>query len=133
MLIEGCAVQILGLAALALTVACVEAPTALSLALVLDDFRLRPGAGDGAVVERRALATVKPASAGSGSGMYGTTRRSATPPALPPSARCSLRLPPLIRRDTRCLHRLRAFALSIAAMRRIFVVDASRCCVKIKQ
>jgi MFS family permease len=73
-LIEGCAVQILGLAALALTVASLEAPTAWQLALVLMIF----GYGQGLVMaplSSAVLSTVKPASAGSGSGMYGTTQQ----------------------------------------------------------
>jgi hypothetical protein len=71
-LIEGCAIQIAGLAVLALTVACVQAPTALLLALVLTIF----GYGQGLVMaplSSAVLSTVKPVSAGSGAGMYGTT------------------------------------------------------------
>ena len=71
-LIEGCAVQIAGLAVLALTVAWVEAPTAPLLALVLAIF----GYGQGLVMaplSSTVLSTVKPVSAGSGAGMYGTT------------------------------------------------------------
>jgi hypothetical protein len=61
-----------GLAALALTVALVAAPTAALLALLLVIF----GYGQGLVMAPlfgAVLSTVKPASAGSGSGMYGTT------------------------------------------------------------
>ena len=71
-LIEGCAIQVAGLAALALTVALVDAPAAFLLALVLAIF----GYGQGLVMaplSSAVLSTVKPASAGSGSGMYGTT------------------------------------------------------------
>jgi EmrB/QacA subfamily drug resistance transporter len=71
-LIEGCALQIAGLATLALTVALVEAPAAPLLALVLAIF----GYGQGLVMaplSGAVLSTVKPASAGSGAGMYGTT------------------------------------------------------------
>ena len=71
-LIEGCAVQIAGLAALVLSVASVQAPSALLLALVLTVF----GYGQGLVMaplSGAVLSTVKPASAGSGAGMYGTT------------------------------------------------------------
>jgi EmrB/QacA subfamily drug resistance transporter len=71
-LIEGCAVQIAGLAALALMAASVETPTALLLALVLMIF----GYGQGLVMAPLSgvvLSSVKPSSAGSGSGMYGTT------------------------------------------------------------
>ena len=71
-LIEGCAVQIAGLAALALTIALVQAPSAPMLALVLMIF----GYGQGLVMaplSGTVLSSVKPASAGAGSGMYGTT------------------------------------------------------------
>jgi hypothetical protein len=71
-LIEGCTIQITGLAALALTLAAIESPTALLLALVTTIF----GFGQGMVMaplSGAVLSTVKPASAGSGAGMYGTT------------------------------------------------------------
>ena len=71
-LIEGCAIQIAGLAALALTVAFVSTPGAPALALILMIF----GYGQGLVMAPLSgvvLSSVKPASAGSGSGMYGTT------------------------------------------------------------
>src|SRR5262249_55036458 len=71
-LIEGCAIQIAGLAVLALTVTFVPAPSALLLALILMIF----GYGQGLVMAPLSgvvLSSVKPASAGSGSGMYGTT------------------------------------------------------------
>jgi MFS family permease len=71
-LIEGCAIQIAGLAVLALTVASLQAPAALLLALVLMVF----GYGQGLVMaplSSAVLSSVKPASAGSGAGMYGTT------------------------------------------------------------
>jgi MFS family permease len=71
-LIEGCALQIAGLAMLALTVALATAPAAALLALVLAIF----GYGQGLVMaplSSAVLSTVKPASAGSGAGMYGTT------------------------------------------------------------
>ena len=71
-LIEGCAIQLAGLAALVLVVASVEAPDAWLLALVLTIF----GYGQGLVMaplSSAVLSTVRPASAGSGSGMYGTT------------------------------------------------------------
>jgi EmrB/QacA subfamily drug resistance transporter len=71
-LIEGCAVQILGLAVLALMLGTTGAPSALWLALVLTIF----GYGQGLVMaplSSAVLSTVKPASAGSGAGMYGTT------------------------------------------------------------
>ena len=71
-LIEGCAIQLAGLAALVLVVASVEAPDAWLLALVLTIF----GYGQGLVMaplSSAVLSTVRPASAGSASGMYGTT------------------------------------------------------------
>jgi EmrB/QacA subfamily drug resistance transporter len=71
-LIEGCAVQIAGLAMLALTTVAVEAPGARLLAAVLAVF----GYGQGLVMAPLSsvvLSSVKPASAGSGAGMYGTT------------------------------------------------------------
>jgi EmrB/QacA subfamily drug resistance transporter len=71
-LIEGCAVQIAGLAMLALTTVAGEAPSALLLAAALAVF----GYGQGLVMaplSSAVLSSVKPASAGSGAGMYGTT------------------------------------------------------------
>jgi predicted MFS family arabinose efflux permease len=71
-LIEGCAVQITGLIALAATVASNAAPSALLLALPLTLF----GYGQGLVMaplSGTVLSTVPAASAGSGSGLYGTT------------------------------------------------------------
>ena len=71
-LIEGCAIQIAGLAALALAVAFIGSPTGFMLALILMIF----GYGQGLVMAPLSgvvLSSVKPASAGSGSGMYGTT------------------------------------------------------------
>ena len=71
-LIEGCAVQIVGLAALAAVIESIAAPSATALALVLTIF----GYGQGLVMaplSSAVLSTVKPASAGAGSGMYGTT------------------------------------------------------------
>ena len=71
-LIEGCAVQVAGLVALAAAIEWIEAPSAMVLALVLTIF----GYGQGLVMaplSSAVLSTVKPASAGAGSGMYGTT------------------------------------------------------------
>ncbi|WP_298267105.1 MFS transporter [uncultured Bradyrhizobium sp.] len=71
-IIEGCAVQIAGLAVLVATVHTVAAPSALLLALVLMMF----GYGQGLVMaplSSAVLSGVKPASAGAGAGMYGTT------------------------------------------------------------
>jgi MFS family permease len=71
-LIEGCAAQIIGLVALVLTVGAAAAPPAPGLALLLTIF----GYGQGLVMaplSSAVLSTVKPASAGSGAGIYGTT------------------------------------------------------------
>jgi predicted MFS family arabinose efflux permease len=71
-LIEGCALQIAGLAALALLAGSVDAPTPLALALTMGIF----GYGQGLVMaplSGAVLSTVKPVAAGSASGMYGTT------------------------------------------------------------
>ncbi|WP_426438010.1 MFS transporter [Bradyrhizobium genosp. P] len=71
-LIEGCCLQIVGLAVLVAIVETVAAPSALLLALVLMIF----GYGQGLVMaplSSAVLSSVKPASAGAGSGMYGTT------------------------------------------------------------
>ena len=71
-LIEGCTIQIAGLAVLFLAVATLKAPSAWLLALMLSVF----GYGQGLVMaplSSAVLSTVKPASAGSGSGVYGTT------------------------------------------------------------
>lgn len=71
-LIEGCALQIAGLAALALVAGPVDAPTPITLALIMIIF----GYGQGLVMaplSSAVLSTVKPVAAGSASGMYGTT------------------------------------------------------------
>jgi len=70
-LIEGCVMQIAGLAALVLTLSIVSTPAAPLLALVLMIY----GYGQGLVMaplSSAVLSTVKPASAGSGAGLYGT-------------------------------------------------------------
>jgi predicted MFS family arabinose efflux permease len=71
-LLEGCAVQIAGLGALALTITLAAAPSALLLVLPL----MLLGYGQGMVMaplSGAVLSTVPATSAGSGSGMYGTT------------------------------------------------------------
>jgi predicted MFS family arabinose efflux permease len=71
-LIEGCAVQIAGLAALVMAVEWIGTPSAMVLALVLTIF----GYGQGLVMaplSSAVLSTVKPVSAGAASGIYGTT------------------------------------------------------------
>ncbi|WFU40941.1 MFS transporter [Bradyrhizobium sp. CB82] len=71
-LIEGCALQIAGLAALALLAFSADAPAPISLALSMIIF----GYGQGLVMaplSGAVLSTVKPVAAGSASGMYGTT------------------------------------------------------------
>jgi len=71
-LIEGCCVQVAGLAALVAVLELTGAPSATLLALVLTIF----GYGQGLVMaplSSAVLASVKPSSAGAGSGIYGTT------------------------------------------------------------
>ncbi len=71
-LIEGCAVQIAGLAALVMAIEWIDAPSAMVLALVLAIF----GYGQGLVMaplSSAVLSTAKPVSAGAASGIYGTT------------------------------------------------------------
>jgi MFS family permease len=71
-LVEGCMLQIGGLAALALTIVCVPAPSAVLLAGLL----MIVGYGQGLVMAPLSsvvLSTVPPRSAGSGAGVYGTT------------------------------------------------------------
>jgi MFS family permease len=71
-LIEGGAVQIAGLAALAMAIKWIDTPSATVLALVLTVF----GYGQGLVMaplSSAVLSTVKPVSAGAASGIYGTT------------------------------------------------------------
>jgi MFS family permease len=71
-LIEGCAVQIAGLVALVMAIEWVDTPSAMMLSLVLTIF----GYGQGLVMaplSSAVLSTVKPASAGAASGIYGTT------------------------------------------------------------
>jgi MFS family permease len=71
-LIEGCVLQLIGLAVLTAAIACIETPSATLLALLLTMF----GYGQGLVMaplSSAVLSSVKPASAGSASGMYGTT------------------------------------------------------------
>jgi EmrB/QacA subfamily drug resistance transporter len=71
-LMEGCTIQIAALAAIAGLVFVSQTPSALSLALILAIF----GYGQGLVMAPLSsvvLSSVKPASAGAGSGMYGTT------------------------------------------------------------
>jgi EmrB/QacA subfamily drug resistance transporter len=71
-LIEGCAIQVASLAALALAIALVPSPGVAVLTSILALF----GYGQGLVMAPLSgvvLSTVKPASAGAGSGIYGTT------------------------------------------------------------
>ncbi|MEH2551376.1 MFS family permease [Bradyrhizobium sp. AZCC 2262] len=71
-LIEGCVVQIAGLAALVMAIEWIDAPSAMLLALVLTIF----GYGQGLVMaplSSAVLSSVKPVSAGAASGVYGTT------------------------------------------------------------
>ena len=70
-LLEGCALQIAGLFALALMATMIDAPTPVALALIMLIF----GYGQGLVMaplSGAVLSTVKPVAAGSASGIYGT-------------------------------------------------------------
>jgi predicted MFS family arabinose efflux permease len=71
-LIEGCAVQIAGLAALVMAIEWIDAPSAVMLALLLTIFGYRQGLVM-APLSSAVLSTVKPVSAGAASGIYGTT------------------------------------------------------------
>ena len=100
-LIEGCAIQIAGLAALGLTIAIVEAPGALSIALVLAIF----GFGQGLVMAPLSsvvLSSVKPAAAGAGSGLYGTTAQIANAAGVAAIGAVFLRSKRKPRRNSRC-------------------------------
>lgn len=71
-LIEGCLVQIGGLAALVMAIEWIDTPSSMVIALVLTIF----GYGQGLVMaplSSAVLSTVKPVSAGAASGIYGTT------------------------------------------------------------
>ena len=109
-LIQGCAVQIIGLAALVTTIELMAAPSAIVLALVLMVF----GYGQGLVMaplSSAVLSTVKPASAGAGSGMYGTTAQIANATGVAAMAVSRWRRP--VRRNWRSIAACALFALSI--------------------
>jgi predicted MFS family arabinose efflux permease len=113
-LIEGCALQIAGLAALALTVASVEAPTAILLAPVLAIF----GYGQGllmAPLSSAVLATVKPVSAGAGAGMYGTTTQIANAAGVAAIGGAFFAIEAAVSARAALLASLALFALSITA------------------
>ena len=81
-LIEGCAVQITGLAALMMAIEWIDMPSAMVLALVLTIF----GYGQGlvmAALSSAVLSTVRPVSAGAASGIYGTTAQIANVAGVP--------------------------------------------------
>jgi MFS family permease len=91
---------------LVLTVASAEAPSAPLLALVLAIF----GYGQGLVMaplSSAVLSSVKPASAGSGAGMYGTTTQIANAAGVAAIGATFLRLKLLTRRNWRFLCRQR--------------------------
>jgi MFS family permease len=113
-LIEGCVLQIAGLAVLALTVAAVEAPSAVLLALVLAIF----GYGQGLVMaplSSAVLATVKPASAGSGAGMYGTTAQIANAAGVAAIGAVFFAIEAAVSTEAALSAALALFALSIMA------------------
>jgi MFS family permease len=111
-LIEGCAIQIAGLAVLAAGVASAEA-TAWRLALVLAIF----GFGQGLVMaplSSAVLSAVKPASAGSGAGMYGTTQQIANASGVAAIGAVFFTIEALGSAQTALFAALALFALSIA-------------------
>jgi predicted MFS family arabinose efflux permease len=113
-LIEGCAVQIAGLAMLALTTVAVEAPGARLLAAVLAVF----GYGQGLVMAPLSsvvLSSVKPASAGSGAGMYGTTSQIANASGVAAIGAVFFAIEAAQSAELALLVALTLFALSIAA------------------
>ncbi len=126
-LIEGCVVQMAGLAMLALTVASIEKPGPVLLALVLAVF----GYGQGLVMAPLSgvvLSTVKPASAGSGAGMYGTTSQIANAAGVAAIGAVFFSIEAIRSAVPALLTALALFALSIAAcaaflagMRRVVV------------
>jgi len=131
-LIEGCAIEIVGLAALALTVAFVEAPSALMLALILTIF----GYGQGLVMAPLSgvvLSSVKPVSAGAGSGMYGTTAQIANAAGVAAIGAVFFAAEAAHSAQTRAVYRDWAVCSLDRDMRRIAVMDASRDCLKFKR
>ena len=115
---------------LALTIATIRAPSALSISLVLAVF----GFGQGLVMAPLSsvvLSTVKPLSAGSGSGMYGTTAQIANAAGVAAIGAvffCGRVGKFSGTRDIRGSRYVRALDFDLC---RIFVVDASRDCLKI--
>jgi EmrB/QacA subfamily drug resistance transporter len=113
-LIEGCAIQIAGLAVLALTIAIVKAPSAMLIALVLTVF----GFGQGLVMAPLSsvvLSTVKPAAAGAGSGLYGTTVQIANAAGVAAIGGLYFAIDAQITSQVAMLSALATFAASIAA------------------
>jgi EmrB/QacA subfamily drug resistance transporter len=113
-LIEGCAIQIAGLALLALTIAIVKAPSAMLIALVLTVF----GFGQGLVMAPLSsvvLSTVKPAAAGAGSGLYGTTVQIANAAGVAAIGGLYFAIDAQITSQVAMLSALATFAASIAA------------------
>jgi predicted MFS family arabinose efflux permease len=113
-LIEGCAIQIAGLALLALTIAIVKAPSAMLIALVLTVF----GFGQGLVMAPLSsvvLSTVKPAAAGAGSGLYGTTVQIANAAGVAAIGALYFAIDAQITSQVAMLSALATFAASIAA------------------
>jgi MFS family permease len=113
-LVEGCALQIMGLAALALTAAAVETPTAILLALVLVIFGYRQGLVM-APLSSAVLASVKPVSTGSGAGMYGTTAQIANAAGVAAIGAAFFAIDAAMSARAALLASLALFALSIAA------------------
>ena len=128
-LIEGCAIQVVGLAALMLVVASLEAPGAWLMALVLIIF----GYGQGLVMaplSSAVLSTVKPASAGSGSGMYGTTAQIANAAGVAAIGAVFFAIEAAYSAATGAFRGVRAVCALDRRQRRISVMDAPRIGIK---
>jgi hypothetical protein len=129
MLIEGCAIQVAGLAILALTVASVDSPAAAVLALVLMIFGYGLGLAM-APLSSAVLSTVNPASAGSGSGMYGTTAQIANAAGVAAIGAAFFAIEAATSARLALFCGFRAVYALDHHQRRIPVMDAARCDVK---
>ena len=124
-LIEGCVLQLVGLAVLAAAVACAERPSATLLALVLTVF----GYGQGLVMaplSGAVLSSVKPAAAGSASGMYGTTAQIANAAGVAAIGAVFFAIEAADSARPALFISCALFALAIVTSCRISVMDASR-------
>ena len=128
-LIEGCAILVAGLAILALTVASVDSPAAAMLALVLMIFGYGLGLAM-APLSSAVLSTVNPASAGSGSGMYGTTAQLANAAGVAAIGAAFFAIEAATSARLALFCGFRAVYALDHHQRRIPVMDAARCDVK---